>query len=414
MRGIALYDSLRRGPAELAPADGQVNIYSCGPLVLNSIHLGHLRQYVNVDLLKRGLLAKGYRIRHVLTITDIARNIADDTSQRARTTTDGFFADLAALAVLPVDEAPRLSQHIEPIIAAATRLEQADRAYRTATGLYFDTAASAGYGKLSGLVVDQQRPGQRREPDLGALRSPNDFAVWRQVEPDEERGWQSPWGYGIPGWHIPCTTMANLYLDRIDVHTGVDHHRRLHHVNELVQAEALDPSADPWVQHWHHTAELTLSGGRMTRDGDRRPPSLVTVAEWGIEPADVRYLMLTGHYRQRLNLDETALASARRSRLRLRGRIARKTLPKPRCRPQFASVRTAVAGNDVASRFLDDIDAALCRDVNVPRLVALAHELARARTVAPADEAELWQLLDGLLGLELTAPDRSMPVAGHV
>ncbi|HTZ45767.1 MAG TPA: hypothetical protein VMB79_18040 [Jatrophihabitans sp.] len=408
--GLAVYDSLRREPRPLAPPDGRLNIYSCGPLVLNRIHLGHLRQYLNVDSLKRAALAQGCQVRQVLTLTDVARHSSAEQVAQAGPITAGFFDDLAALSILPPDVTPRLSEHIELIVGAARRLEQLDRAYRTPAGLYFDTAASPGYGRLSGLTAEAQLPGHRIARDFDALRSPTDFAVWRLVDPATDRGWDSPWGFGIPGWHIPCTAMATHYLDRIDVHSGVEHHRRLHHVNELAQAEALTPERQPWVECWHHTADLTTAGGRLTRAGETRAPSLADVLATGAAAADVRYVMLGGHYRQRLDLDDAGLRAASRARTRLRARIAGKALPPPRSRPTVEAVRQVI-GTGVGKRYLDLIDSALCRDVNTARLLALVHQLAKDPTVPAHQEADLWALLTAVLGLSFTEPESPDPLA---
>jgi cysteinyl-tRNA synthetase len=257
-----LYNSLSRRVEDFQPSATPVGMYSCGPTVYSYPHLGNMRAYVFADTLRRALAWRGIDVRHVVNITDVGHAVADsDTgadkmevaaARERRSVADiaehytgAFFGDLRALNVLPADEYPRASAYVDQMISFTARLESLGYTYRLPSGLYFDTSRSAGYGALAMMDVDGQREAARGD-QLEGRRRKTDFALWRADEPGQRRimRWDSPWGPGVPGWHLECSVMSMALLgEHFDVHTGGVDHRELHHVNEIAQSEAqLPPS----------------------------------------------------------------------------------------------------------------------------------------------------------------------------
>ena len=207
---------------------GRVGIYTCGPTVYSAPHLGNLRPYVFADTLRRLLEWKGYRVTQVINITDVGHTLSDDdlaedkvemASRRERRSveeltaqyTQAFLDDLAALRVRPATHYPRASDYVPQMIEFARRLDERGFTYPLPSGLYFDTSRSAGYGRLAGSARGQEQTHDRARVEVEAgKRTPSDFAVWRADAPGERRvmRWDSPWGPGVPGWHLECSAMS--------------------------------------------------------------------------------------------------------------------------------------------------------------------------------------------------------------
>ena len=274
---LRFYNSLGRRIEDFAPSADVVGLYSCGPTVYYYPHLGNMRAYVFADTLRRALRWKQIPVRHVVNITDVGHAVADsDTGedklevaaareQRAVADiaafyTQAFFDDSKALNLLPADVYPRASDYVEQMIEFAVRLEEQGYTYQLPSGLYFDTSKSPGYGTLALLDIAGQREAARVEFVEGR-RNKSDFALWRAEEPGVRRvmRWDSPWGWGAPGWHLECSVMSMALLgEHFDLHTGGVDHRQLHHVNEIAQSEAL--TGKPFAHFWLHSEFLLVEG----------------------------------------------------------------------------------------------------------------------------------------------------------
>jgi cysteinyl-tRNA synthetase len=260
---LTLYNSLTRAAAPFRPIDpDMVRLYSCGPTVYSTAHLGNLRAYVFTDTLRRSLNWKGYATTHVVNITDVGHLTSDadagDDKMEAAAKAAGetawdvaarftalFKADLRALNILNPSIWSVATDHVQDMIAFAQSIEAHGAAYEIAGGLYFDTSKVPNYGLLARATA--QGPEVARIAEVAGKRHAHDFAIWRRSPPDERRQmeWQSPWGPGAPGWHLECSVMSMKYLGRrFDIHTGGIDHREIHHVNEIAQNQAFTCTAD--------------------------------------------------------------------------------------------------------------------------------------------------------------------------
>src|ERR1700722_15280822 len=243
---LRLFNSLGRRTEDFSPSADVVGLYSCGPTVYSYQHLGNMRPYVFADTLRRALRWKGIAVRHVVNITDVGHAVADtDTGEdklevaaaRERRSvldiadfyTDVFIVATAALNILPADEYPRASAYVPQMIEFAAELERKGYTYQLPSGLYFDTSKDPGYGALAQMNAAGQQEAARLEHVEGRRRK-TDFALWRAEEPGQRRGlrWDSPWGWGAPGWHLECSVMSMALLgEHFDLHTGGVDHREL-------------------------------------------------------------------------------------------------------------------------------------------------------------------------------------------
>jgi cysteinyl-tRNA synthetase len=410
-----LYNSLSRRVEDFQPSVTPVGMYSCGPTVYSYPHLGNMRAYVFADTLRRALAWKGFDVRHVVNITDVGHAVADsDTGadkmevaaakerrsveEIAEHYTGAFFADLRALNVLPADEYPRASAYVDQMIAFAVRLESLGYTYRLPSGLYFDTAKLAGYGALGQIDVDGQREAARGEQVEGRRRK-TDFALWRADEPGQRRimRWDSPWGPGVPGWHLECSVMSMALLgEHFDIHTGGVDHRELHHVNEIAQSEAYLSDGRPWVRYWLHGEFLQLGAQKMAKSAGGAP-LLTDLTEAGYHPMAFRLFLLGGHYRSQLDFTPAAMDTAQATLRRLAARIAP-------LRPWPAAVLRA-DGDPVAARLLGQIDAAIGTDLATPRILATLHDALREPALSRPGLRTVIAACDALLGLNLTILD---------
>ena len=314
-------------------------MYSCGPTVYAFPHLGNMRPYVFADTLRRAFRWKGIAVRHVVNITDVGHAVADtDTGEdklevaaaRERRSvldiaafyTDAFFVDIAALNILPADEYPRASAYVEQMIEFAAQLEKDGFTYRLPSGLYFDTAKDPGYGALAQMSAEGQLEAARVEHVEGRRRK-TDFALWRAEEPGKRRvlRWDSPWGWGAPGWHLECSVMSMALLgEHFDLHTGGVDHRELHHVNEIAQSQAYLGDGQPWVRYWLHNEFLQLGAMKMAKSAGGAP-RLADLTEAGYHPLAYRLFLLGGHYRSQLDFTIAAMDAAQATLRRLVARV---------------------------------------------------------------------------------------------
>jgi cysteinyl-tRNA synthetase len=371
---LRLFNTLtRRASAFEAQTPPGVGMYSCGPTVYAYQHIGNMRAYVFADTLKRTMRWKDFDVRHVVNITDVGHltsdaDIGDDklelAARRERRTiweiaehySDAFKADLAKLRVLDPDLWPKATDHIPQMIEFAAELDRTGWCYTVPSGLYFDTARDADYGKLALLDVEGQLEGARVESVEGK-RHPADFAVWRTADPAEQRQmeWDSPWGRGAPGWHLECSVMSIEHLGRhFDIHTGGVDHIAIHHTNEIAQSEAYLADGQDWVDWWLHGEFINLKGAKISKStgGGVLVDDLV---DRGYHPLVYRYLLLQAHYRSQIEFSWDAMDSARTGLRRLLER--------------YASARTQSASSlgDAAQVHLDAFDAAISEDLNTAK-----------------------------------------------
>ena len=337
---LRLYNSLGRLTEDFTPSADVVGLYSCGPTVYAYQHLGNMRPYVFADTLRRALCWKGIAVRHVVNITDVGHAVADsDTGEDklevaaakerrsveeiAEFYTQDWLEALAALNVQPADVYPRASAYVDQMIEFAKVLEDKGYTYQLPSGLYFDTSKSPGYGTLALLDLAGQRETGRVEHVEGRKQD-SDFALWRAEEPGVRRimRWNSPWGWGAPGWHLECSVMSMALLgDHFDIHTGGVDHRELHHVNEIAQSEAFLEDGRPWVRYWLHNEWVLLDAQKIAKSAGHTL-RLADLVEAGYHPMAYRLFLLGGHYRSQLDFTMAAMDAAQATLRRLVTRVA--------------------------------------------------------------------------------------------
>jgi cysteinyl-tRNA synthetase len=402
---------------DFTPSGDVTGMYSCGPTVYAFPHLGNMRPYVFADTLRRALRWKDLPVRHVVNITDVGHAVADtDTGEDklevaaarehrsvldiAAFYTDIFFADLAALNILAADEYPRASAYVPQMIEFAAELERKGFTYQLPSGLYFDTAKDPGYGVLAQMDAEGQLEAARVEHVEGRRRK-TDFALWRAEEPGQRRvmRWDSPWGWGAPGWHLECSVMSIALLGpHFDIHTGGVDHRELHHVNEIAQSEAYLGDGKPWVRYWLHNEFLQLGAEKMAKSAGGAP-RLADLTEAGYHPMAYRLFLLGGHYRSQLDFTLAAVEAAQATLRRLVMRI-QPLRPLPAIET-FAEAEERVKDDPAAERLLNTIDTAIAADLGTPRILAALQDALRDPAITPDGQRAVVAAADALLGLGL-------------
>ncbi|MEM3870722.1 MAG: cysteine--tRNA ligase, partial [Candidatus Korarchaeum sp.] len=313
---LIVFNTLSRRLEPFEPLVGKrVFMFVCGPTVYDYSHLGHARTYVFYDTLARFLRRLGYSLFYLQNITDVDDKIVSRAKEEgrhpielAREFESYYYEDMRALNVTSVNLYARASDYIKEIFEQIEGLLKKGHAYMTETGVYFDITTFPDYGKLSGQRPEELRV-HRIEPDP-TKRNPGDFALWRN-RPREEFGWDSPWGYGRPGWHIEDTAISIKHFGKqYDIHGGAIELSFPHHEAEIAQAESLT-GEKPFVKYWIHTGLLTVEGEKMSKSLG----NFVTIRE-ALERYDanvLRLFLLSRHYRSPIDFKWEYLEQAKGS-----------------------------------------------------------------------------------------------------
>ncbi len=295
---------------------GEVSLYTCGPTVYYYAHIGNFRTFVFEDLLRRFLESEGYKVRHVMNITDVDdKTIAgaqrEKKSLREYTSfyTDAFLEDRKALNILPAgvmpnatDEIPAMISLIETLVAKGVAYKAEDRS------VYYRVAGFPGYGKLSKKKLDGNIAGARVDQDEYEKEEGADFVLWKAAK-ENEPSWDSPWGKGRPGWHIECSAMCMCHLEEtVDIHAGGEDLVFPHHENEIAQSEAA--TGKPFVRYWLHAKHLLVNGEKMSKSKGNFF-TLRDLLQKDYDPMAIRYALMSVHYRQQLNFTFESLKEAR-------------------------------------------------------------------------------------------------------
>ena len=327
--GLKLFNTLAKATQEFVPLDPegrQTGLYCCGPTVYDYGHIGNFRTFVFADLVRRYLEFRGYRVRHVMNITDVEDKIIREVAKSGKPLRDytghyeaEFWKDHAALNCLPPHEKPRATEFIAEIVSLIGRLMERGIAYRTADGsVWFGIekyrAAGHQYGQLVRLNFEQMRPGERVASDEYDKESVADFALWKARTPgDAAVFWPSPWGEGRPGWHIECSAMSMQLLGaNFDLHLGGEDLAFPHHEDEIAQSEGACPPAPGrrFVKYWLHAAHLLVEGRKMSKSLGNFF-TLRDLLKKGFQGREIRHLLLSAHYRETFNFTLEGLESAR-------------------------------------------------------------------------------------------------------
>ncbi len=360
---------------------GIVGMYTCGPTVWSYAHAGNFRAVLFYDLLKRHLLFSGYRVMHVMNITDIDDRILHEAHHAGQTIeeytrhyTEAFFADLADLRCLPPDLTPRATDSIPDIIELVAGLVEKGHAYQVDGDVYFRVDSFPAYGRLSHIDRAGLKAGARVETDKYEKESASDFALWKRAQPGDAAlgaSWPSPFGPGRPGWHIECSAMAMRHLGQtIDVHAGGVDLVFPHHENEIAQSEAF--TGRPFARLWLHNEHLADVRGRTMSKSTGNISTLRELKEAGYDPVAVRYfLVAAAHYRSRLTFGDAELHSAGEQVRRLRDLEQR--LSRAQLNPRADDSELV----DLAAAARHRYRAALDDDLNLPMAVGHIFDFVR-------------------------------------
>ncbi|MEZ4422409.1 MAG: cysteine--tRNA ligase [Gemmatimonadota bacterium] len=308
---LQLYDTLTRSVRPFEPQDpAQVRVYACGPTVYDHAHIGNFRSFVLYDVLRRYLEWSGFTVRFVMNLTDVDDKTIEGARKRGVQLTeytapyaDAILAEANALGIRRPDATPLATEWVPEMIRFVERLQEKGLAYGTEDGsVYFRIAGFPGYGKLSGIDPDSVRSGARVAVDEYGKDDARDFALWKAAKPvDVQVGaaWDSPWGQGRPGWHLECSVMSMGELgETLDLHLGGEDLVFPHHEDEIAQSEGV--TGKPFVRHWVHVKHLLLEDRKMSKSLGNTL-TVRQLLDQGVDPAAVRHLLISSHYRHELN-----------------------------------------------------------------------------------------------------------------
>ena len=399
---IKFYNSLSKKLEEFKPIKSkQVGLYTCGPTVYNYAHIGNLRAYLFGDVLRRTLIFNNYIVNHVMNITDVGhltgdQDFAEDKMEKeggsqdeimalARKYTDIFLQDIKALNILQAHTLAPATEHIAEQIELIKILFEKGFAYETDLAIYFDVGKLPDYPKLTNQKLEDLKVGARADVVVDKNKKhPADFALWFKLAGKYKNHilrWDSPWDQGFPGWHIECSAMSRKYLGQpFDIHTGGVDHLFPHHPNEIAQSEAA--FGIPLANYWMHNEHLLINTGRMGKS-EGNLITLSTVLEKGYTPLALRYLVLTAHYRSRLNFTWEALSSAQNALNNL-----------------YKEISTYNPAESVIGSFDEEFTRVINEDLNTPQALAVVWDLLKSENESGDKLATLFKF-DEVLGLKL-------------
>ncbi len=417
MYDFYIYNTLARRKEKLRPlAPPRVGMYVCGPTVYDFAHIGNFRTFLFSDLLRRSLLLCGYEVNEVMNLTDVDDKTIDRAEAEGeplRSYTDkyieSFFADIDSLRIQRAEHYPRATDHIAEIIEFIRKLEDKGLAYTSADSVYYRIDGFKDYGKLSRLDRDGIRDGARIDSDSYEKEHVRDFVLWKGGR-QEKISWPSPWGPGRPGWHIECSAMSMKYLgESFDIHCGGIDLAFPHHENEIAQSEGA--TGKPFVRYWIHAEHLLVESRKMSKSLGNQY-TLRDMLDKGCRRSTLRYVLLSTHYRSKLNFTFDALHAAASAVERLRDfqrRLEGYTPPPgatgaPR-RDLVAAFRSQLADDLAISPALGELFEYV-REVN--RLMDGTSLSGAARTKALDDLRAVDSVLDVLRPDEGDSPDEEL------
>ena len=317
---LKVYNTATRSVDEFEPLEqGRVRVYACGPTIYDHAHIGNFRSFLFFDLVHRYLEWCDYEVRFVMNLTDVDDKVIEAASrdsvsleEHTRPFGEVFLADSTVLGIRPADVYPRATRYIDRMVDFIKRLVASENAYSADDGaVYFAIDSFSAYGKLKGIDTSTLKVGARVDHDEYDKEDARDFALWKAAtEEDETVGaaWDSPWGRGRPGWHLECSVMSVTELgDTLDMHLGGEDLIFPHHENEIAQSEAA--TGQPFVRNWLHVKHLFVEGQKMSKSLG----NFVTLRELldeGYDPASIRHLLISSHYRGELNFTRQGLQAS--------------------------------------------------------------------------------------------------------
>ncbi|HET9782665.1 MAG TPA: cysteine--tRNA ligase [Candidatus Dormibacteraeota bacterium] len=383
---LRLHNTLTGSKEPFEPLEpGRVRMYTCGPTVWNYAHVGNLRAFLFHDLVRRHLQVSGYRVDHVMNLTDIDDRILDQAMHAGTTITEytepyahAFFEDMATLRAQKAEHYPRATEHIPEMVGMIGALLESGNAYESEGDVYFRIASFPQYGALSHLDRAGLKAGARVATDKYDKENVSDFALWKKAQAEDQAiggAWDAPFGKGRPGWHIECSAMSKRYLgDTLDIHAGGVDLMFPHHENEIAQSEAANHK--PFARVWLHSEHLADATGEKMSKSAGGFTTLRDLLNAGHDPLAIRlFLIANAHYRSKVRLSPEALHAAAEQVRRLREFSERieKTAP---ARADDADLQKKIEATRIGYReALDD-------DLNLPQGLGLVFDLVREANAA--------------------------------
>lgn len=417
-RPLTLFNSLTRQLEPFQPVhEGEARVYSCGPTVYNYPHIGNMRAYVFADILGRTLSHKGYRLTHVINITDVG-HLTDDAdagedkmekmaAEKAQSIwdiakhyTEAYWADIKALNIRQPAHWSVATEYVPQMIEFGKSIAER-HCYELESGLYFDVSTVSHYGRLARAVTEQ---GEGRIEAVEGKRNAADFAIWRKTPPGEKRQmeWDSPWGRGAPGWHLECSVMSGKLLGfPFDIHTGGIDHREIHHPNEIAQNQAfcctngLDVPANSGARIWMHNNFLVERSGKMSKSSGEFL-RLQLLIDKGYHPLAYRMMCLQAHYRSELEFSWEGLGAALT-------RLKRTIMAVER----LADVAPGEPWHPKLEPMIETFESAIAEDLNTPVALTALEDVLAAKKVDPAAKRAAVEMMDDVLGLDLFGTSRA-------
>jgi cysteinyl-tRNA synthetase len=417
---LRLFNSLTRELETFHPVhSGEARVYSCGPTVYNYPHIGNMRAYVFADVLGRTLSWKGYKLTHVINITDVGHltddaDAGEDKLEKAAAAqhqsiwdiakhyTEAYWADVSALNIRAPAQWSIATDYVPAMIEFAKRIAP-EHCYELDGGLYFDVSTVADYGRLARAVTDE---GEGRIDEVEGKRHPADFAIWRKTPPGETRQmeWDSPWGRGAPGWHLECSVMSEKLLGfPFDIHTGGIDHREIHHPNEIAQNQAFCHSDASGARIWMHNNFLVERSGKMSKSAGEFL-RLQLLIDKGYHPLAYRLMCLQAHYRSELEFSWEGLGAALTRLKRMVIAVeALKAQAEPVAEPDggWTQLRAHDEAGSMLLPVIARFDEAVSDDLNTSVALTLLEEVLATKSVDPRDRLTATAAMDAVLGLDL-------------
>lgn len=402
MNKLFLFNTLSKKKESFKVKNNQVGLYTCGPTVYNFAHLGNLRTYIFEDILKRVLIYNGYKVKHVMNITDVGhltndRDMGEDKVEMeakkeqktaweiAEFYTKAFKKNLQELNIIEPNVWAKATDYIKQQIDLVKKLEKKDFTYQTSDGIYFDTSKFKNYNKLSHQPLTQLKEGARVEKNE-EKKNPTDFALWKFSPNDSKRQmeWESPWGKGFPGWHIECSAMSLKFLNgHLDIHCGGVDHINVHHTNEIAQSESA--TGKKFFNYWLHGAFLNIQGGKkMAKSKGNFLTLKNALMKKNINPLAYRYAAMQVHYRKSMEYNEAAIKNASEGLNHLYNQV------------RELGEKGGEINKEFQKKFLEKIN----NDLNLPAALAVVQELLKAKIDNQDKLATVFDF-DKILGLNL-------------
>ena len=407
---MKIYNTMTRKKEEFVPIDeNEIKMYVCGPTVYNYIHIGNARPAVVFDTMRRYMEYKGKNVKFVQNFTDVDDKIlnkalAEGVSAReiSEKYIGEYFRDAEALNLKKATVHPKVTENMDEIIAFVKALVEKGYAYEADGDVYYRTRRFGGYGRLSGQNIEDLEAGARIS--VGEKKEdPLDFALWKARKIDGEPAWESPWGFGRPGWHIECSAMSNKYLgETIDIHGGGQDLEFPHHENEIAQTEAY--TGKKFSNYWMHNAYITIDNEKMSKSKGNFFTVRDILKRYTGE--EIRYFLLSGHYRSPINFSEELMTQSRNALGRMHN--AKQNLEHLIRNGSDLMTEAESAELEKLGKYRDKFESAMEDDLNTADAISAVFELIRDINTAVKDGAskefaggcmELLRELTSVLGI---------------